>query len=83
MILGIVISIYAGLGIGQLLMGFSLLTIPIAIKMEQSILEEKGVDYKNGSPLGNFLAKFLGAIFICGALWVFGTLFMNVIRLNG
>lgn len=83
MILGIVVSVYAGLGIGQIVMGLSLVTIPVAIKMEESILEERGVDYKNGSSVGNFLAKLLGAIFICGAFWMFGTMFINVINLNG
>ncbi|WP_027330568.1 hypothetical protein [Marinimicrobium agarilyticum] len=82
MILGIIISIFAGVGIGQVVMVASIITVPVAIKMEQSILEVQGVNYENGSPAGNFLAKILGAIFICGALWLFGAMVINIVRLN-
>lgn len=82
MFLGIIISTYVGLGIGGFIMSLSLITIPIAIKMEQGILVSKGIDYSNGSPTGNFIAKFFGAIFISGAIWLFGTMLINIIKLQ-
>jgi uncharacterized membrane protein YgaE (UPF0421/DUF939 family) len=38
LMLGILISVFFGLTIGQFVMAISLITIPIALKMEQSIL---------------------------------------------
>jgi len=71
--------VYLGLNIGQFIMALSLITIPIALKMEQSILQDKGLDYSNGSPIGNVIAKVLGAIFVCCALWLFGYMLVNII----
>jgi len=81
LMLGILISVFFGLTIGQFVMAISLITIPIALKMEQSILKSRGMDYSNGSPAGNVMAKFLGAIVVFGALWLFGYMLVSVINL--
>jgi hypothetical protein len=83
MIIGIFMSVFFGLTIGQFVMAISFITIPIAIKMEQSILKSRGIDYSNGSPAGNVIAKFLGAIVVLGALWMFGYMLVGVINLQG
>ena len=82
MLIGTAISILFGLNIGQSVMALTLVTVPLAIKMEQSIHLAKGHDYTNGSPVGNVLAKVLGAIFVSGSLWLFGYMLVNIIRLE-
>lgn len=82
LIIGIVAAVYAGLGVGAVIMTTSIFTVPVAIKMEEKLLKERGVDFENGSSSGNVLAKVLGVIVIIGVLWLFGFMIINVIKLN-
>lgn len=82
-ILGLFISIFAGFEIGMAIMGLSVITFPAAVKMEESLLDKQNPDYKNGSPAGNALAKFLGVLVVGGAIWLFGFILIDVIKLNG
>ena len=82
MIIGVLLMVYVSDSIGESVMYLSIFTVPYCILKEQKILEEKGVNFENGSPVGNFLAKLLGAIFICCTIALFGKMGLDIVELN-
>jgi hypothetical protein len=78
MIIGVLIMIYASESFGIAVMSTTFLTLPIAMNLENRILNNKGIDVTNGSPLGNFLAKLLGVIVVGGAIFIFYTMANNI-----
>jgi hypothetical protein len=78
MVIGVFIMIYASESLGTAVMSITFITLPIAMNLENKILNNKGIDVANGSLLGNFLAKLLGVIVVGGAIFMFYTMAQNI-----
>jgi len=78
-VLGLIIWIFSNLQIGFFVMLVSILTIRHAIRVEQKILAEKGIDYREGSSVGNYLAKIFGIIILGGTFWVIYFMITHII----